>query len=64
MLIHEWQYVFQCDACGKSDSMANELRERTVKLFRQQGWKVDGHKVFCQECKERRRKERLEGQNG
>lgn len=64
MLRHEWQYVFQCDACGKSDIMANESRERTVRLFRQQGWKVDGHKVFCPECKERRRKERFAGQNG
>lgn len=58
---HEWQYVFQCDACGASDSMAGEVRDRTIRQFRKAGWKIDGKRVLCPECKERRKNEKKEG---
>ena len=57
----EWQYIVKCDVCGACDSTAGESRGIMISRFRKAGWKIDGKRVFCPECKERRKRERKEG---
>ena len=58
MIYREWQYVFECDSCRRTDSIAYKRREKSIKEFRRLGWSINGKRVICPDCKDERKNDR------
>ncbi len=54
----DWQYIYQCDACGDWVSVPRITKEQIVSCLKDKGWHVGRH-VFCPECFKRRKAERV-----